>query len=362
MYKGRNWEAKQLRTPGKAGFQLLDLHDFPGQGLAPVGVLDAFWDSKGYVTPAQYRRFCNQTVPLARMNARLFTNDQPCEIGIDVAHFGATDLSNCVADWRIRTDRGEIIAKGQLGPQTIKTGGLTSLGKIAVPIDHIVEASKLNLEVALEGTEFANDWDFWVYPAKIDPTIPDGISVIDDLNDGAIASLNAGGKALLLIDPARVAADTLGSFEPIFWNRVTFPTQKQHTLGVLCDPKHPAFASFPTDAYTNWQWWDIQQHCKPMVLDSLPRQIKPIVQMIDDWNVCRKLALAFEVKVGAGKLIVCSIDMTHDLDQRLASRQLKRSLLNYMASDAFAPAIAADPKQIQAMFTPPNQNEPQMNR
>lgn len=35
-----------LRTPGFAGFQLLDLHDFPGQGTALVGVLDPFWDEK----------------------------------------------------------------------------------------------------------------------------------------------------------------------------------------------------------------------------------------------------------------------------------------------------------------------------
>ncbi len=35
-----------LRTTGFAGFQLLDLHDFPGQGTALVGVLDPFWEEK----------------------------------------------------------------------------------------------------------------------------------------------------------------------------------------------------------------------------------------------------------------------------------------------------------------------------
>ena len=41
-----------LRTPGFGGFQLLDLHDFPGQGTALVGVLNPFWNRKGYITPA----------------------------------------------------------------------------------------------------------------------------------------------------------------------------------------------------------------------------------------------------------------------------------------------------------------------
>src|SRR4029079_19729661 len=51
-----------LRTPGLAGFQLLDLHDYLGQGGALVGVLDPFWESKGYTTPEGFRRFCNVTV------------------------------------------------------------------------------------------------------------------------------------------------------------------------------------------------------------------------------------------------------------------------------------------------------------
>src|SRR6476646_2280349 len=48
-----------LRTPGLSGFQLLDLHDYLGQGTALVGLLDAFWESKGYVKAEEFRRFCN---------------------------------------------------------------------------------------------------------------------------------------------------------------------------------------------------------------------------------------------------------------------------------------------------------------
>ena len=37
----------QLRTYLKGGFQLLSLNDFTGQGYAPVGILDPFWNTKG---------------------------------------------------------------------------------------------------------------------------------------------------------------------------------------------------------------------------------------------------------------------------------------------------------------------------
>ncbi len=74
-----------LRTDGFGGFQLLDLHDFPGQGTALVGVLDAFWESKGYVTAEEYHRFSCQTVPLARMTKRIWTNDESFSADIEIA-------------------------------------------------------------------------------------------------------------------------------------------------------------------------------------------------------------------------------------------------------------------------------------
>ena len=44
-----------LRTEGLAGFQLLDLQDFPGQGTALVGILDAFMDSKDVISREKWK-------------------------------------------------------------------------------------------------------------------------------------------------------------------------------------------------------------------------------------------------------------------------------------------------------------------
>ncbi|MHC4325438.1 MAG: sugar-binding domain-containing protein, partial [Planctomycetota bacterium] len=77
-----------LRTPGFGGFQLLDIHDFPGQGTALVGILDPFWDSKGYIEPHEHYRYCCETVPLARMEKRGWTTEETFVAGIEIAHFG----------------------------------------------------------------------------------------------------------------------------------------------------------------------------------------------------------------------------------------------------------------------------------
>lgn len=342
-----------LRTPGMAGLQLLDLHDFPGQGTAPVGVLDAFWDSKGYVKPEEYRRFCNSTVLLARLAKRVFTADESADIAIEVAHFGPTDLARAKAAWRLRNASGQVLQQGPFEPRNIATGGLSGLGVVRLAFASLPSPARLNLEVSLDGT-IANDWDFWVYPPMASTEPPAGIRIAEELDDDALATLDQGGKVLLLPGPARIAGETAGSFQPIFWNRITFPKQKIHTLGVLCNPRHPALSQFPTDVHSNWQWWELQENSKPMVLDGLPRALSPVVQMIDDWDVCRKLGLLIEARVRRGRLLLCSIDLKKNLETRPVARQLRRSLLDYMASDAFAPAVTLTPEQVRSLLRQPS--------
>jgi hypothetical protein len=114
-------------------------------------------------------------------------------------------------------------------------------------------------------------------------------------------------------------------FQPIFWNRYMFNTQGQQTLGLLCDPRHPALALFPTESWQDWQWNDIVTTARAMVLEDLPQDLRPIVQPIDDWNSNRRLGLVFECRVGPGRLLVCSADL--EKNDRPAARQLRASLL-----------------------------------
>jgi hypothetical protein len=204
--------------------------------------------------------------------------------------------------------------------------------------------------VAIEGTGYANDWDLWVYPAAAGASSK-GVLVTDLLDEAAVAKLESGGSVLLTPRRDLIAGDAHGSFDPIFWNRMWFPNQQQHTLGILCDPKHPALAAFPTDSHSNWQWWDLQTHSKPIVMSDLPKGLFPIVQVIDDWNTCRKLGLVFEAKVGLGKLIVSAIDLQADLETRPVARQLRRSLLDYMAGPAFKPEHALSVEQVKKLLT-----------
>jgi hypothetical protein len=89
-----------------------------------------------------------------------------------------------------------------------------------------------------------------------------------------------------------------------------------------------------------------------MVLDEFPPPLRPIVQVIDDWNTNRRLALIFEARVGGGKLLVATLDLHRGLASRPVARQMLHSLLKYAGSPAFAPRDSADLERLQGLFQP----------
>ena len=98
-------------------------------------------------------------------------------------------------------------------------------------------------------------------------------------------------------------------FTTVFWSPVWFQEVANGTMGILCDPKHPALARFPTDMHTDWQWHEPIGHSVTMVLDDLPATLRPIVQVVDNFTKNRRLGLVFEARVGKGRLLVSSIDL-----------------------------------------------------
>lgn len=344
-----------LRTPGMAGFQLLGLQDFPGQGTAPVGLVDAFWENKGYIEASEMRRFCDSTVPLARLEKRIFTTGEKLEVGLEAARFGLAPLENAVTTWALNAENGSTVLSGELPMATIPIGAAISLGRLSVALEGVQAPARYRLVVRITspgGAAFENDWDLWIYPRDVDLSVPDEVSVVRSARE-ALADLERGRAVLLIPHPLAIKNDIALGFSPIFWNTACTRGQPPHTLGILCDPAHPAFADFPTDAHSNWQWWYLIRYSAPMVLDKLPSNLSPIVQVIDDWFTNRKLAMLFEARVAGGKLIVCSIDLCERANENPVARQFLRSLLRYAGGGAFQPTVTLSPAELAAFLPAP---------
>jgi hypothetical protein len=340
-----------LRTPGFGGFQLLGLYDFPGQGTALVGVLNAFWQDKGYINGPEYSKFCNSVVPLVRLPKMVYLDNEQVIAPVEIAQFGPGVLHNVTPVWNIKNDKGEVLFKGALAETTVPFGNGIKLGVIKQSLAAITKPSKLSLTVAVAGHQ--NTWEIFVYPSGLPATNPE-IMVTQTLDKKAIETLHNGGKVLLTLKKGAIRDDKGGDiaigFSSIFWNTAWTHVQPPVTLGILCDPKHPALKEFPTQSYSNWQWWDAMTHSNAIRLDSVAKDLHPIVRVIDDWFTARPLGLIFECRVGKGKLIVSGIDLLDEQEKRPEARQLLYSLKNYMSTDSFSPASVVDIQKIASLF------------
>ncbi len=338
-----------LRTPGLSGFQLLDLHDYTGQGTALVGLLDPLWESKGYTTPSEFTKFCNPVVPLAWLHKRTFTTDEKLTADIGVANFGPETLSNAVVRWEVHNANEKII--GQC-PSNLERGILVGFkGKclnFSMDLSELPAPAPYKLVALVDSKDkhFENDWNFWLYPAQISDAIPADVLVTSSWGD-AQTNLAAGGKVLFLPRNADLNWDSPPLARvPIFWNALMGPTWSR-MLGLWCDTNHPALAEFPTEPNCDWQWTELLRNTRAINLGHLPGALQPIVWAIDDWNRNYKLGLIFEAGVGPGKLVVCPIDLNN---ANPVARQLRRSLLDYMANAQFQPQTEISPADFESLY------------
>ncbi len=327
------------RTPGYAGFSLLDMHDYPGQGTALVGPLDPFWDSKGFITPAEHARYCGPTAPLLRLTKRTFTTDETLTAVAEISHFGRADLSAAVPEWSIRDEKGLTVASGAMPPRAIPGNTLSPLGTISASLAKAAAPCKLTASVSIRGTPIGNSWDIWVYPAKVDIAPPKDLILSHHWNDEVKTALARGGRVLLFAT-SKNTHSLRGHFRPVFWSPVWFPQQDPNTMGILCDPTHPALADFPTEFHSNWQWFELQDRSRSFILDDTPADYRPMVIVMDNFARNHKLGLIFEARVGRGRLLVCGIDLPALAEKQPAARQLLASLERYAGSDRFAPPSA----------------------
>jgi hypothetical protein len=328
-----------LRTPGFAGFQLLDLHDFPGQGTALVGVLDPFWDTKGYVEGKEFSSFCNSIVPLVRMEKLVWTNSETFQASVEVANFAGKSLDNAVVEWELADTSGNTLDKGAT-EKNIPVGNDFKILQINSTLSKIDNPSQLTLTVRVNGADNANSWHIWVYPETAETPVNKPYFTTDISE--AIAKADAGGTVLYCLPKNALKPEKGGDiavgFSSIFWNTAWTRGQAPHTLGIYCDRQHPALAAFPNEGYSDYQWWEIVTGSAPLLMDDFPASMQPVVYLIDDWFTNRRLGLLLEAKAGKGRIMICGADISKDLDKRIAARQFRRSIEQYMASDKFNPS------------------------
>ena len=331
-----------LRTSTSGGFQLLGLSDFPGQGSAFVGILDAFWESKGLVTPEKFRESCAPVVLLARLLKRTYINNETFTAKLGIYQFGPEAIRKGQLAWQLEGEAGDIVGSGKISHKEIPFSTVDSLGVVNISLDKVTAAGKYTLKARIAGG-VCNEWDIWVYPAVKQPA-SEGYTYVRQW-EKAKELLLKGENVLLVPDSC---AGRKANFASHFWNPIMF-NWKPMIVGTRIDHQHPAFRDFPTSYYADWQWWDILNYATAVDLTDM-RTLTPVIQSIDTYEVNRKLGISFEANVAGGKLFVLCVDPEKDMEKRPAMQQLLTSVRNYVASDRFAPSVSLQPYELDALF------------
>jgi hypothetical protein len=347
-----------MRTPGFGGFHLLDLQDFPGQGTALIGLLDAFMDNKGIISAEKFSQFCNRVVPLAVMEKYCWTNSERFTGKIQVANYSESTLKAQSVKWELKNADGAIIDQSQIKADILQ-GELTDITSLNVDLSKILKAEKLSLSISLDGTLYQNSWPLWVYPSDVDTKVPEKIFVSEKLDKETLLKLTGGASVLLFPSIDEIKDLSVGGlFIPDYWNYRMFKGISESnkkpvspgTMSILTDPRLPLLSDFPTEFYTNWQWWPVIKNSRPFILDNTPKDFRPLVQVVDNIERNHKLGLIFEFAIGNGKLLVCMSNLKA-IQDKPEGRQLFSSILRYMSSDKFNPAQALSGEELVSLFT-----------
>ncbi len=351
------------RTSLLAGYQILDIQDFSGQGTALVGILDAFMDNKGHVTPEEWAGYCSDGILLAQFKKYVWSADETFTADMAIRYYNPSSLAGKSLHYALSDDTG-VLTEGQLAlPDELC--GLKQLGTVSFPMPSVTSAQMCTLTLTVDGTPMKNTYELYLYPASL-PKVQ--VSGVNTLGEGAnqlhltadfaqAAALLQDGKKVLYL-PAEVADSLEGFYCTDFWcypmfrdicNWMKKPVAVG-TMGLLIQKEHPALASFPTHKYATPQWYQIVSHADCAILDdTTDAAYRPIVQMVDNFERNHKLGILFEGKVGEGSLMVCTSRLSEIAD-RTEVKQFAKSLLDYLTSDAFAPTQALDMEKLRKTF------------
>lgn len=342
---------KLQRSDGISGYQLFGLQDYPGQGTSFVGILNPNMQSKGFITPEEWKESCNDLLIIAEFPKFTFSSGEKIDIPLfSINYTENPDTLNNI-NWTTDFQSGDIIfSSGQ---------GKIDAGEISLQMPEVKYPQKMQLLLSGNNNEVENRYNFWVYPRETNPV--KDVTVTDNLDD-ALKLLNKGGNVIFCPTATLTADATINPlFITDFWNYRMYRTicdemgftPSPGTLGLYVDNTHPALSKFPTERHTDWQWFSIVSNSYPLIIDRLPKEFDPIVEAIDNVERNFRTALLLECNVGKGKLMIFPANIEKIISFP-EGKWFLQSLMEYMASKNCKPKITLTPDQIVNLVTKPS--------
>ncbi len=343
-----------LRTPDMSGLSLLGIQDFPGQGTALVGMMNSHLEPKKYdfAKAEKFRAFYREALPLVLLPKYTYTDDESVTALVKIANYGKKALEGTFKVKLVDAADDKVLEEYKISENACcKVGELTEIGKIDFSLSGSLsdkKARELLIIAYLENTDIENTYPIWVYQKEFlkDIQSPENVYETRAFDDKAIEVLENGGIVYLSPDST---ADAIPSsikcqFSPDFWCADMFKEQ-EGSMGQLINKEHPIFKDFPTNNYSQWQWW-------PMASQRafiMPEYITSIITEMDSYMYLRPMSMLFEAKCLKGKVLASSMGL-HNLLEHPEARALLMNIYRYISSDEFEPEQEIDISFIQKIM------------
>ena len=345
------------RTEGLAGFQMLDLQDFPGQGTAVVGILNATMNPKGIISEEEFHSWNNDVLPLWLSNSFSYYGGDLIKSTIKISNNSHQSFQDIPLNWKLTKEDHTVLAAGEI-TLSIAESALSNAIPLNIQLPMVNKAIACKLE--LKFGQYTNKYPVWIYPnSNTKLQLNANVRIFTQCNNDLITFLEAGGKAILMPNMGTYPLQTVGGlFTSDYWNYSMFKSISENakkpvspgTMGLLINKKHPVFEHFPTTNHSDWQWWPIVKNSNPLILDGFENKIHPIVQTIDNVERVHFLSTLFECKVAQGKLFVCMADLKNTVNYK-ENKQLHNAIIQYVNSTQFEPVESLSAGELKQLFS-----------
>ena len=293
------------------------------------GIVDCFDDDKD-IDPQWMRQFNGQAALLLQVEKPAFYWTEGLKATIHVSDFLPEPelLGTLTVTLAFPDGKTETLYQGE---KFTLVGGLQKLAEVEVAFPE-GPAQTLQMEAVFageEGTLFRNAWTLWGFPKPQMPPVPENTLVTGSFNEEVFQALEKGMTVLLTLPkpPAKGQADFFfpGAREhckPCIWDRgsnlggvIESPAIREALGGQeffnlrLFSLFHDAFKvnldTFPGKV-TEWMWGVD----KP-VRDRMKGLVQGVKHFIDA-DTLRNFSHLFSVRVGAGALVVCTLNLSLD--------------------------------------------------
>ncbi len=314
-----------MRTKGFGGFELLSLCDYTGQSTATVGMLDIFYENKGFIEAEEFSSFCNSVVPLFK-SKRVYTNKEVLEGELDLYDYGKEPIEN--PEFAVKIYNGD-----ELFYETYTRGN-----RISVPLSEIEKSAVLRITAEVAG--YKNEWKVFVMASR---EHENSIQIMEGNSPELASIIENGGKAI--VTGKSLNNPTKGTYLPVFWSPAYFSARR--SCGMMINSKHAVFENFPTEDFSDFQWKNPIEKSVGAEILSFGADFAPIIETVPNFCDNTPRSPLFEAHVGKADILFCGFDLDATDD---ASRQLAESIIGYASSAGFAPKQTLDKDIFMSLF------------